>query len=190
MNIGKRNNKIETPSLDQQRDELLAVADRIRGQREELTKQETDINAKIAMINNSKQGFVSFDLGEVLRVDESLETLIKRKQRIEVALKMPNCADAEFRRLSLPYLEAVAQEKTNNALAIVDHIAELENEIKSISEQIEKERDSLASIVAEWNTCASEIGAYDAIADRRDVARFTVYFNSYRQSCEKYDREK
>ena len=192
MNIGKisgnnrRNGRNNAPSLDEQRDELLAVVERIKEQREELIRQESEINSKIAATNDSKQGIASFDVEEVLGVDESLATLIKRKQRIEAALKLPNCADAEYRRLILPYLEAVAESKTKDALTIVDRINDLENEIKSKTEQIEKERDNLASKVAEWNACVSEVRAYDAIADRRDVARFTVYFNSYRQLCEKY----
>ena len=192
MNIGKlsgnnrRNGRNNAPSLAEQREELLAVAERIKGQREDLIKQESEINKKIAATNDSKHGIDSFDIEEVLGVDESLATLIKHKQRIEAVLKLPNCADAEFRRLSLPYLEAVAEEKTKDALTIVDRINDLENEIKSKTEQIEKERDNLASIVAEWNACITEIGAFDAIADRRDVARFTVYFNGYRQLCEKY----
>ena len=174
---------------DEQRSAMLKVAARIQAQRVELKAQSAAIREQIEWMDaHDRQGISSFDVGEVLNDSDSLAALVKQKERLDAALLLPNYADAEFRKLSIPYLQAVAKEKTEKAEKTTKRIEEIHSEIKALESEAEKCSDELNTIKCEWFNCLSEIGITDGKLLTFGVNNYEIFAREYMELCAKYEK--
>lgn len=184
MNI-KRTAKINTLAG---KDELLRVANRIQQQRRELDERSNALKERIERLRaDNNNGINSFNAADLLRDDQTLSSLARQKERLDNAKNLPNYADAEFRKLSLPFVNALAEEKTAKAKELANQIEKAQAEIKELEEEIDNCRFGLRSLSGEWMASLREIGIYDRQLFCPDVCDFTLFVRDYKELCAKFE---
>ncbi len=181
----KRTAKINTLAG---KDELLRVANRIQQQRRELDERSNALKERIERIRaDNNNGINSFNAADLLRDDQTLSSLARQKERLDNAKKLPNYADAEFRELSIPFVNALAEEKTARAEELAKQIEKAQAGIKELEEEIDNCRFGLRSLSGEWMASLREIGIYDRELFCPDVCDFTSFVRDYKELCAKFE---
>ena len=184
MNI-RKTAKTNTRS---EREEILRVADRIQQQRKELDERSNALKERIERLRaDNNNGINSFNAADLLREDQTLSSLARQKERLDNAKKLPNYADAEFRELSIPFVNALAEEKTARAKELAKQIEKAQAGIKELEEEIDSCRFGLRSLSGEWMASLREIGIYDRELFCLDVCDFTLFVRDYKELCAKFE---
>lgn len=192
MKIGKSNQGVERSNKDHgeiDNSQLLRVMKRINSQRKDLEERISELDEKIIKISTGKQAVSNtFNAEDLLKEAPILSTLVQQRQVLSEATALPNYADAEFRKLSIPYIEALAEEMTEKAISIGEQIEDDQVEISTLEERITKNRDELRIMSGEWAQALVSIG----ISDRNlysdfAVGSYTRFADEYKKLCAKYE---
>ena len=136
----------------------------------------------------------SFELAEV---DPDRQTLIKKRQKIEAILKLPNYADKDFRKLSIPYIKALADDYTESAKKIKSELSETLDQRKLLDAKKDRLINEMRDLFLKWGKELFSIGVTDdSITGGSSYIReaYRVYpedyddfFKVYLDLCDKYE---
>ena len=172
---------------ESQRDAILEVFENIRGKRDEIKVQIHHLETMIEQAIKNSNSISTFDAVKLMNEDDDVTTLVKSKARLEAALKLPNYADPEFRRLTVPYINAIAAEQTREAKAVKDRIEDARAKIKALEAEIDGYIDELHNIAGEWARCLMGIGIYDSTLFTPEVYDFNLFAREYSELCAKFN---
>lgn len=167
-------------------EKLKAEKARIDGQRAELAKEIAKLEAEKAAIEQGKNtNGEAFSLKAIFN-STTTEEIDRKIASIKAALDLPYYADSEYRKLSIVYLQAVADTASEN---LESNLKEIEAAVKTIEETKErlellrKNHDDIASAAAELmdNVGLNCVSFY--CMDRRP----DYIVNKYKELCSKYE---
>lgn len=160
---------------------------RIESKKEELKKELAKTKAELEARKAGTTKAGSFDLESILNNDnnEATEKLKAKILKIEKALALPNYADADFRKYSIIYLEAVVEEHAAERTAINNEIAELEKELYDLPRKIREKEKERGGILDKFSKKAHEIGVGGEFHGLL-LNRAECLFEDYKKTCETY----
>lgn len=159
---------------------------RIDRQKKELTQELQKAEAELAAAKTGT-AIAGFTLEEVL-ADNANETEVKLRNKInkiKAALGMPYYADAEYRKYSIIYLEAIVNEHLNERSEFNEKFATLEYELNTIKNQIAQKDKERGVILDTFYNKTREIGLAQEFGGAW-IYGAAFLFNNYKELCEHY----
>lgn len=168
---------------------LMAVKQRIDGQRAELANELNRLEAKkVRAAAGQSEKPNSFSLEDVLNNDraENIEEINRKIANIKAALALPYYADSEYRDLSIAYMEAIT------AAAAAD-LAKNDTEIEAAEKAVEEANENLVKVKEQRDdineavlTKVSDVGLGGVVPEAAYCTPEHL-LNRYKNLCSKYN---